>query len=138
MCVGLRLFPFPLGVRDWLRLMILALPGLFFLPSFKVRFCSKGKATRTLISSPIPVFAFADHSKPISLLQFFFACMLVISSLLSLLANVCYSSFLCLVRRKGYVFLLWASLVTSFIRLCFTFCFNLIKYHNDLILSVLL
>ena len=31
-CVGLCLFPLPLGVRDWLRLVIVALPGLFFLP----------------------------------------------------------------------------------------------------------
>ena len=30
--VDLRLFPFPLGVRDWLRLVIVSLPGLFFLP----------------------------------------------------------------------------------------------------------
>ena len=30
--VDLCLFPLPLGVRDWLRLVIVALPGLFFLP----------------------------------------------------------------------------------------------------------
>ena len=30
--VGLCLFPLPLGVRDWLQLVIVALPGLFFLP----------------------------------------------------------------------------------------------------------
>ena len=29
--VGLCLFPLPLGARDWLRLVIVALPGLFFL-----------------------------------------------------------------------------------------------------------
>ena len=27
--VGLCLFPLPLGVRDWLRLLIVALPGIF-------------------------------------------------------------------------------------------------------------
>ena len=30
--VGLCLFPSPLGDRDWLRLVIVAIPGLFFLP----------------------------------------------------------------------------------------------------------
>ena len=30
-CVDLCLFPLPLGVRNWLRLVIVALPGLFFL-----------------------------------------------------------------------------------------------------------
>ena len=30
--VGLCLFPLPLGVRDWLRLVIVALSGVFFLP----------------------------------------------------------------------------------------------------------
>ena len=30
--VGLCLFPFPLGVRDWLRLMIVAFSVLFFSP----------------------------------------------------------------------------------------------------------
>ena len=29
---SLCLFPLTLGVRDWLRLLIMALPGLFFLP----------------------------------------------------------------------------------------------------------
>ena len=29
--VGLCLFPLPLGARDWLLLVIVALPGLFFL-----------------------------------------------------------------------------------------------------------
>ena len=28
---GLCLFPFPVGASDWMRLVIVALPGLFFL-----------------------------------------------------------------------------------------------------------
>ena len=31
---GLSLFPLPLSVKDWLRLMLMALPGLFVLPFF--------------------------------------------------------------------------------------------------------
>ena len=34
MCWFVSVFPLPFGVRNWLQLEIVALPGLFFLPFF--------------------------------------------------------------------------------------------------------
>ena len=38
--IVLCLFPFPLGVGNWLRLVIVALPGLFFLPNLSGNICT--------------------------------------------------------------------------------------------------